>query len=265
MAEEVTAGVSGILDIDNLIEVKPKSLRPDDELAADVRGLIEAATRLEDAEIKVVVDDGVVTLRGDIEHFSAKRAAERAAVNTLGVDRVSNKLKIAWDEAKSDDPVIESSVKAALGRNPYVSRHDIIVRCRHAHVDLFGLVDSQFEKDIADWTAETQKGVVHVNNRLSVLREWEPRSDDEIQEAINEKLEWTFFDRASEIDVNVENGVAILRGTVDTRRQWQRVMDIAVKAGARSPHNLLRIRLRPQRGRNPLYVPMRFDSTTRSR
>ncbi len=207
--------------------------------------------------IEVESKDAVVTLRGDVGHATAKRAAELAARNTLGVDRVRNRLNVAWSE-DVNDAEIEDFVRAALLRDSYVGDRDILVRSRRAHVDLFGLVDSKFEKYAAQQTAEMQRGVVHVNNNLTVVNAWEPRGDSEIQEAIDEKLKWSFFDKASDIEVRVDNGVALLQGTVDTWRQWQHVMDIAVKAGARRPHNQLKIGFQPQRGRNPLYVPMDF-------
>jgi len=350
LAEFVTAGVTGIVKIDNRIDVKPKQQRPDRELAADIRGLIAASPRLEDTSVDVVVSDGdavlngvvgtlaerdtaeelaavsgirsvdvrglkidssirdgvrrrtryaelsdetiadavrltlkhdprvlsftdtinvesknaVVTLRGDVGHAAAKRAAEQAARNTLGVDQIRNRLTVAWIEDVNDEE-IEAFVTAALIRDSYVGRRDILLRSRRAHVDLFGLVDSKFEKHAAQQAAEMQRGVVHVNNHLTVVNDWEPRSDDEIQKAIEEKLEWSFFDTASDIKVRVDNGVALLQGSVDTRRQWQRVMDIAVKAGARKPHNQLKIRLQPQQGRNPLYVPMHFGGASSRR
>ena len=343
LAEFVTAGVAGIVEVDNRIDVEPKQHRPDKELAADIRELIAASPMLEDTTVDVVVSEGtavlngvvgtlaerdtaeelasvsgirsvdvrglkidpsirdgvqrrsryaelsdetiadavrltlkhdprvlsftetidveskdaVVTLRGDVGHATAKRAAELAARNTLGVDRVRNRLNIAWSEDVNDDE-IEDFVRAALLRDSYVGGRDILVRSRRAHVDLFGLVDSKFEKYAAHQTAEMQRGVVHVNNNLTVVNAWEPRGDSEIQEAIDEKLKWSFFDKASDIEVRVDNGVALLQGTVDTWRQWQHVMDIAVKAGARRPHNQLKIRFQPKRGRNPLYVPMDF-------
>lgn len=212
-------------------------------------------------DIEVESRNAVVTLRGQVGHALAKRSAENAAKNTLGVDRVRSRIDVAWDH-DIDDGEIEGYVRAALQRNPWVSRRDILIRCQRAHVDLFGLVDSKFEKQAAQQTAEMQQGVVHVNNYLTVINKWEPRTDDEIEQAIEEKLKWTFFDRASEIEVRVDNGVALLQRTVDTRRQWQHVMEIAVNAGARKPHNQLRVRLQPQQDRNPLYVPMHSDAAS---
>jgi osmotically-inducible protein OsmY len=337
----VASGVAGIREIDNRLDVKPPMRRPDQELQADIQGLIDASARLEDDDISASVTDGavvltgavgvllerefaeemssisgvksvdarglkidpsirngerrtqrynsvsdetlveavrltlrhdprvlsfvdqiqvesrnaVVTLRGEVGHSLAKQAANEAARNTLGVDRVRDRLQVEWAGDEINDDQIAELVRKALIRDAYVGRRDLIVRSRRAHVDLFGLVESQFEKQAAQRTANMQKGVVHVNNHLTVTGEWEPKSDEEIQEAIAEKLKWTFFDRADAIKVRVENGVALLRGSVHTRRQWQRVMDIAVEAGARRPHNQLRIHLRPQAGRNTLYVP----------
>ncbi|MEQ9409823.1 MAG: BON domain-containing protein [Fuerstiella sp.] len=206
-------------------------------------------------QINVESRNAVVTLRGKVGHALARQAANESAQNTLGVDRVRDRLQVEWSGDDINDEQIAEYVRQALIRDAYVGRRDLIVRSRRAHVDLFGQVESQFEKQAAEYTANSQRGVVHVNNHLTVTDEWEPRSDEEIQEAIAEKLKWAFFDRANDIKVRVDNGVALLRGTVQTRRQWQRVMDIAVEAGARRPHNQLRIQLRPQSGRTPLYVP----------
>ncbi len=206
-------------------------------------------------QIDVESKDAVVTLRGKVGHALASQAANESAENTLGVDRVRDRLQVEWNGDDIDDEQIAEYVRRALVRDAYVGRRDLIVRSRRAHVDLFGLVESQFEKQAAEYAAHMQRGVVHVNNHLTVTGEWEPRSDEEILESITEKLKWAFFDQASDINVRVVNGVALLQGSVHTRRQWQRVMDIAVEAGARRPHNQLRIHLRPQRGRNPLYVP----------
>lgn len=213
-------------------------------------------------KIDVDCHQGVVTLRGKISYLSTKSAAQAVAANTLGVDRVRNRLTFHMDVDRLDDTTIANNVRSALRRNAYLEQSDILVRSRRAHVDLFGIVNTRFEKDIAGWTAELQKGVAHVNNNLTVQSNIVTRSDAEILEAINEKLKWTFLDRADDIDVTVENGVAILRGTVDTRRQWQRVMQIAVDAGARAPHNLLEIRLLPQPGGTSVYVPSPSEEST---
>ncbi|REJ82654.1 MAG: BON domain-containing protein [Planctomycetota bacterium] len=205
--------------------------------------------------IEVESDGGSITLSGAVGRLRAKQAAEETARGTLGVWRVRNNLKVRWSESDPPAHEIVDFVQAALLRDPYVSRHEIRVHCRNGHVSLYGLVDSDFEKKTAGWIAGGQKGVVHVNNYLSVPEDWVPRSDAEIKADIDEKLARTFFDRSNEVDVTVEDGVAILRGEVDTWRQWQWAMELAVEAGARRPHNLIKVRYHPRHGGSRIYVP----------
>lgn len=205
--------------------------------------------------IDVSSDGGSVTLSGKVGGLQAKQAAERTARGTLGVWRVKNHLKVRWNEEEPSAEEIVAFVQAALRRDPYVTRQEIRVHCRNGHVSLYGLVDSEFEKKAAEWIASGQKGVVHVNNYLTVRGNWEPKSDAEIKADIEEKLTRTFFDKSNRIDVRVEDGVAILTGQVDTWRQWQLAMDKALEAGARRPHNLLKVRYHPRHGGSRIYVP----------
>lgn len=205
--------------------------------------------------IEVESEGGAVTLSGRVGRLRAKRAAEQVARSTVGVWRVKNSLKVRWEDEEPTAHEIIDHVQAALDRDPYVSRHEIRVHCRNAHVSLYGLVDSEFEKRAAGWIAGSQKGVVHVNNSLSVAKEWKPKSDAEIKADLEEKLQYTFFDKSNDIDVTVENGVAILRGEVDTWRAWQAALDKAIAAGSRQPHNLLKVRYHPTHGGSRIYVP----------
>lgn len=205
--------------------------------------------------IEVASEGGSVTLSGTVGRLRAKQAAEQTARGTLGVWRVRNNLKVRWSDEDPTANEIVDFVQAALHRDAYVSRHEIRVHCRNGHVNLYGLVDSDFEKQAAGWIAGGQKGVVHVANYLSVPENWVPRSDAEIKADIEEKLARTFFDKSNHVEITVEDGVAILRGEVDTWRQWQSAMELAVEAGARRPHNLLKVRYHPRHGGSRIYVP----------
>lgn len=206
--------------------------------------------------IEVSSEGGTVTLTGEVGRLNVKESAEETARGTLGVWRVKNRLKVRYPDEEPTAREIIDYVQSAFQRDPYVSRREIRVHCRNGHVSLYGLVDTNFEKKAAGWISGTQKGVVHVNNYLSVAKEWEPKPDAEIQADIEEKLKRTFFDKSNKIEVTVEDGVAILRGKVDTWRQWQIALEKVIEAGARRPHNLLEVRFHPQHGGKDVYVPL---------
>ena len=140
------------------------------------------------------------------------------------------------------DEEIADFTREALKRDAYVDRHNIIVQCRNAHVSLYGLVDTEFEKEHAEWTTSCQNSVVHVNDYLAVRKVWAPKSDAAIEADLKDKLGYGFVDPNNQVSATVEDGVAILSGTVDTWSMWQAAMEMALEAGARRPHNMIQVR-----------------------
>ena len=214
----------------------------DQEIRAALQRAFKYDPRLLSFKPEAQVEQGVVTLTGNVGHLAAKEAAERAAHFTIGVRRVNNNLRVRWPDKPPTDQQIADFTRQAIRRDPYVEKRNIVVECGNAHVSLYGLVDTQFEKYHAEWTTRCQQGVVHVNNYLAVRRQWVPKSDAAIQADLNDKLAYTFVDPNNQVTAKIEDGVAILSGTVDTWSMWQAAMDQAVAAGARRPHNLIQIR-----------------------
>ncbi|QEF96168.1 Osmotically-inducible protein Y precursor [Stieleria maiorica] len=206
-------------------------------------------------KISPKVQSGVVTLEGKVGRLRVKEKAERLAMGIVGVMRVANELDVRFDgDVPSDAEIIRLS-QAALARSPNLDRRDFRIHCQAAHVSLYGLVESRFEKELAEWIVDGVPGVVHVNNALAVNAQWEPKADEEIRKDLERKLKFALFDTSNEIEVEVADGVAILTGEVDTWRQWQSAVNLAIEAGARDPHNLLNVRMHPPHGASRIYVP----------
>ncbi|MEO7675759.1 MAG: BON domain-containing protein, partial [Verrucomicrobiota bacterium] len=214
----------------------------DEQIQAAVLRAFKVDPRLLSYSPQARVAKGDVILTGDVGNLAAKEAAERDARHTIGVRKVDNHLRVRWADKPPTDEQIADFTRAALRRDAYVERHDIIVDCRNAHVGLYGVVDTEFEKDHAEWTTSCQNGVVHVNDYLNVCKQWVPKSDAAIQADLSDKLAYAFLDGNNQVTATVEDGVALLRGTVDTWLMWQTAMDLALEAGARRPHNLITVR-----------------------
>ncbi len=122
-----------------------------------------------------------------------------------------------------------------------------------AHLHLYGIVDSEFEKQIATWTLDGLKGVVHVGNMLAVAGQWEPKDDDKIESDLQQKLSQNLLVKTVSFDV--KEGVVILRGGVDSWNQWQAALNIALEAGARKPHSLIRVKGHPAHSGSGTFVP----------
>lgn len=207
-------------------------------------------------DIAVEVDNGVVSLSGSVGRLRAKRAAVEAAENTLGVRLVTDDIEVTWTGDDVDDVTIIREASAAIRRSAYLQRHEIRVHCQNAHLQLYGVVDSEFEKQIATWTCDGLKGVVHVANHLAVPADDRKQpADDAIASTLEEKLKRNLIGGEASIDVRVKNGVAIMRGEVDSWQQWQAALNLALESGARKPHSLIRVRNHPPHDGSRLFVP----------
>ncbi len=205
--------------------------------------------------ISVSVESGKVTLMGTVERLRCKERAERLAMDIVGVIAVDNELAVEPTANPPSDEEIIVLTQAALERSAYLNRREIRVHCHRAHVSLFGLVDSQLEKDLAGWLASGVTGVVHVDNQLAVERKRESKSDQAIERDIERKLKFVLLDQSDDIQVEVTDGVALLSGMVDTWYQWQAAIDLAIEAGAHHPHNLIRVRYHPPHGASRIFAP----------
>ncbi len=91
-AFEDVSKISGVVQIDNLIEVAP-TVPP-----ADIRERIEKAFErqadLEAEKISVQTDSGKVTLTGHVSSWEKRNLAERAAWAAPGVTRIEDKLVV---------------------------------------------------------------------------------------------------------------------------------------------------------------------------
>jgi osmotically-inducible protein OsmY len=105
-------------------------------------------------------------------------------------------------------------------------------------------VDSPFEKTRAGVLASKVKGVVDVDNLLTVkkLVSWgRLETDWEIRRNIHDELWWSPFVDADQVQVSVRDGVATLTGTVDSYLERGAAVENAYEGGAREVKNHLKV------------------------
>jgi len=83
------AGVKAVAE-DIHVGVSPSYQRTDTEIAAAVATALQWHTAVMEEKIKIVVEDGVVTLSGDVEWNYQRQAAVTAIQNMAGIKRVNN-------------------------------------------------------------------------------------------------------------------------------------------------------------------------------
>lgn len=231
-------------------------IKSEDEMKDALQSALLRDPRVMMFNVDVDIAGSVATLRGTVDNLKAKRAAEQDAKNTVGITRVYNRLKVRFDDPITDVE-ISDKITDAFVRDPYIERFDITTTVVDGTAYLYGTVDTYFEKNRADDLASRVNGVVDVENHLAVdyeapyifdpyvdddfidsdeLFQYEPRApgktDSQIKKDIESELWWSPFVDADEVDVSVDDGVALLTGTVDSWSERRSATQNAYEAGA---------------------------------
>jgi hypothetical protein len=154
-------------------------MKTDMELQRDVLDEIAWEPSLCAPEIGVTVHDGIVTLTGSVENYSAKWAAEKAAVRVSGVRAVVNDLEVrlSTDNRRTDEDIARAA-SDALERNIVLPKNLQVV-VDDGWITLTGNVQWQFQKNAAEDTVKRLTGVKEVINNLTIQGENYDRSSNE--------------------------------------------------------------------------------------
>lgn len=117
--------------------------------------------------IEFTVEDGVVTLNGEVPGLGQKRLAGVLAWWVPGSRDVINGLAESPPEEDNDDEITDA-VRIALEKDPFVNVSQVQVTTRDSVVTLRGLVPTDSERDMAEADAWYVLGVNGVDNELAV-------------------------------------------------------------------------------------------------
>ena len=125
--------------------------------------------------ISVTVRDGIVTLAGHAYGPVDASSAAAVAANTKGVKDVVNDIQV--DPVSPMDDSIRLRTFRTIYGFPSLNKYamdpgkTIRISVQHGKVTLFGVVDSQADKDTAGIRANTVPGVFRVDNQLQVVND----------------------------------------------------------------------------------------------
>ncbi len=195
----------------------------DKEIKQHVENALAWEPSLDETDISVSVDEGVVTLRGDVGSFVEKVTAERVVLRVYGVRAVANDLSVRLVSGfeRTDTDIAQAAV-AALKWHTVVPDARITVTVANGWLTLHGIVDWPFQKDAATRAVRDLTGVKGVTNDIIIQPRVQPLD-------VREKIQ-AAFKRSAEIDatrinVNVRGGTVILSGNVHSwaeRREAER-------------------------------------------
>lgn len=118
-------------------------------------------------EIRYLVENGVVTLSGEIPGLGRKRLAGVLAWWVPGSRDVVNGIEVVPPEVDNEEEMTDA-VRIVLEKDPFVNASQIRVWSRERVVTLEGLVPSEAEREMAEYDAWCTFGVDRVVNQIQV-------------------------------------------------------------------------------------------------
>ena len=167
-AEGAAKNVAGVKAVVEKIEIKYPSAygkKTDTEIALEVLEALKFNWEIPNDKVKIKVENGWITLDGELRWNYQKEAAKTAIKDLTDVMGVTNNIKIKPD---STDEIEKKSIENALERNWSIDDEDIDVRVDGNRVTLNGTVESLYQKDEAERIAWNAPGVWTVDNELVV-------------------------------------------------------------------------------------------------
>ncbi len=169
-AERAAKSVRGVRAVAEEIEVHLDgvALRNDTDIAEAAVNALQWCNSVPDKRITVSVENGWITLEGDVEWQFQKDEARREVEDIVGVKGVRNLLSI---QPVLKPVEIQDQIQRALQRSATVDSSNVVVDVNGSLVTLKGTVRSWAEREDAENAAWAAPGVAKVSDQLLVSEE----------------------------------------------------------------------------------------------
>jgi osmotically-inducible protein OsmY len=173
-AERAAKRVHGVRAIANDIEVRRRPERTDADIAQDAARALELRVSVPE-HVQAVVENGDLTLTGEVEWLFQKENAEDAVRHILGVRSIENHISVSPKTAVRD---VRHRIVKALHQNADVDARHIRVTVSGDTARLTGMVGTWLQRDSAERAAANAPGIAHVDNRIVVQSFHDGTTDD---------------------------------------------------------------------------------------
>jgi len=200
--------------------------KSDTQIHHDVLEELKWDSRVDETEVGVQVDGGVVTLTGTVTSWAKRVAAQEAARRVIGVLDVANdiEVKVSGGLARTDTEIAQA-VRRTLEWDVFVPEDKITSTVTDGWVTLEGTVERWGQREDAERAVRNLTGVKNVVNKITVTPA-KPVTGD-VRKAIEQALERRAEREARRIGVDVRDGTVTLTGPVHSWAERQSVLSAA--------------------------------------
>jgi len=200
-----------------------QSKKSDNEIKQQVLRELKWDSRIGWAQIGVEVDEGIVTLSGNVRSYANKWAAQQAAHRVAGVLDVANDIEVQpTGLLVRSDAEIARAIRHTLEWDALVPDDRIRSTVSDGWVTLEGDVDLWRERQDAERAISKLAGVIGVTNKITILPSF--IDQDELRDEIEKALERRAEREAERIRIEVKDGAVELWGRVHSWREKRAVL-----------------------------------------
>lgn len=190
----------------------------DDQLRRLVLDELAWDALVDETQIDVAVDSGVVTLVGTVPAYAMKLAAQTAVGSVEGVHDVIDEIDVRLREGLSiTDEELERMVTQVLHWDALVPDEELSVSVRNGWVTLAGEVATASQRAQAERMIAHLDGIRGVTNSITITSS-DLRPED-VRAAIADALARRVRHRMHRIDVTIDGAHVTLRGDVQSEAE----------------------------------------------
>jgi osmotically-inducible protein OsmY len=158
--------VYGVRAVANQLKVALSGTpRDDSDIAQAIAHILEWNVRIPEGSVHARVDNGWVTLDGEVEHEYQRREVERMVRHVRGVTGVLNNITVTSPARPGS---VQAMIEEAFKREAEVDARHIRVEVTDHTAKLYGHVHSLHEASAAQRAAAAAPGVAAVESHLAV-------------------------------------------------------------------------------------------------
>ena len=190
-------------------------IKSDEQIKKDVVDELYWDTRIDASKVNVSVNDGIVTLTGEVSTYGDILEARWAALRMEGVVDVIDSLEVQYltPPALPSDLEIQERATNLIVWDPDIDETKLTITVLNGVVTLEGAVDVSWKKPFVEEKVSRIRGIIGIENNLAVVPSMKI-TDQAIGEDIMDAFDRDFMIDPGKITATVNNGVVTLSGSV---------------------------------------------------